>query len=62
MHVVHRDKTWDFDKSILVRQLLKQIDMLPESVLVVRNGQLVTEDLRLNVGDSVKIVSVVSGG
>jgi sulfur carrier protein ThiS len=62
MHVTYRDKTWKFDEKMFVQQLLKRLDLLPESVLVVRNGILVTEDQRLLPEDEVKIVAVVSGG
>ncbi len=62
MQVVYRDKQWHFDESLTVRQLLKRVELLPESVLVVRNGQLITEDQRVRPGDDVKIVAVVSGG
>ena len=60
--VSYRAKSWSFEESLTVLQLLKRVDLLPESVLVVRNGQLVTEDQRLAPGDEVKIVSVISGG
>ena len=62
MRITYRDKVWSFDESMTVRQMLKRVDLLPESVLVVRNGKLVTEDQRLEPGDEVKIVSVISGG
>ncbi len=62
MQVTYRAKSWSFEESLTVLQLLKRVDLLPESVLVVRNGQLVTEDQRLAPGDEVKIVSVISGG
>ncbi len=62
MHIVYRDQTWDFDEALTVRQLLKRLDLLPETVLVVRDGVLLTEDQTLHPGDTVKIVAVVSGG
>jgi len=62
MHVVYRNKEWHFDEAMKVIQLLKRIRILPETVLVVRNGQLVTEDHPLDVNDEVKIVAVISGG
>ena len=62
MQVTYRDKNWSFEVSLTVMQMLKRVDILPESVLVVRNGKLVTEDQHLTPGDEVKIVSVISGG
>ena len=62
MRVTYRNKTWTIDEPLTVMQLLKRVDLLPENVLVVRNGKLVTEDQHLTSGDEVKIVSVISGG
>jgi sulfur carrier protein ThiS len=41
---------------------LKLINVLPESVLAVRNGEMILEDEILKDGDLVKLVSVISGG
>ncbi len=62
MEVTYRDRTWTFDEALTVEQMLKRIDVLPESVLVVRDGTLVTEDQKLKPGDRVKVVGVISGG
>jgi thiamine biosynthesis protein ThiS len=62
MQVTYRERYWSFDETMTVMQLLKRIDILPESVLVVRNGQVVSEDQVLSAGDTVKIVAVISGG
>ncbi|HOV47118.1 MAG TPA: MoaD/ThiS family protein [Anaerolineae bacterium] len=62
MQVSYREKQFTFDETMTVQQLLKKLKILPESVLVVRNGQLLTEDRPLAPEDSVKIVPVVSGG
>ena len=42
--------------------LLKKIDINPETVLVVRKDELLTEDRKLRNEDEVRILSVVSGG
>ena len=62
MKVTYRDRVWIFDEPLTVAQLLKRIGLLPESVLVVRDGKLLTEDQRLHPGDEVKVVAVISGG
>ncbi|MEA3397426.1 MAG: MoaD/ThiS family protein [Chloroflexota bacterium] len=62
MQVSYRDKRWEFDRRMPVYRLLEQLSLLPENVLVLRNGQLVTEDQPLQPGDEVKIIAVVSGG
>jgi len=62
MHVIYRDKEWAFDGTLTVSQMLNLIGVLPESVLVLRNGALVTEDQPLKAEDDVKVVAVISGG
>jgi len=62
MQVTYRDEAWTFDRRLTVIRMLKLIKVLPETVLVVRNGQLIAEDQHLVPGDLVKVVSVISGG
>ena len=45
-----------------VAQLLTDLDVLAESVLVIRNDTLVTRDDRLHDDDVVEIRPVMSGG
>ena len=45
-----------------VGQLLRELEVLPESVLVIRNDTLVTHDERLHDDDVVEIRPVMSGG
>ena len=45
-----------------VEQLLRTLDVVPESVLVIRNDTLATHDERLTEDDVVEIRPVVSGG
>jgi sulfur carrier protein len=52
----------DVDAPKNVAQLLERLDVVPESVLVIRNDTLVTRDERLADDDVVEIRPVVSGG
>jgi len=45
-----------------VKDLLQELALLPESVLVVRGDDLVTEDDTLRDNDRVEIRPVMSGG
>jgi sulfur carrier protein len=45
-----------------VAQLLEDLDVLAESVLVIRNDTLATRDERLRDSDVVEIRPVMSGG
>ena len=45
-----------------VEQLLRHLEVVPESVLVIRNDTLVTRDQALQDEDVVEIRPVISGG
>lgn len=45
-----------------VEALLRELEVVPESVLVIRNDTLATRDERLEDDDVVEIRPVVSGG
>jgi sulfur carrier protein len=45
-----------------VEQLLRNLELVPESVLVIRNDTLVTRDQALQDEDVVEIRPVISGG
>ncbi|HIP88197.1 MAG TPA: MoaD/ThiS family protein [Anaerolineales bacterium] len=62
MRIVHRDKEWELDGRMTVRQAIERVGLIPETVLAVRNGKLLTEDTVLEPDDEVKLISVVSGG
>ena len=62
MQITYRDKQYETKPNITARDALKKIGLDPESVLVVVNGKLVTDDVVLREGDEVKLIAVVSGG
>ncbi|MGQ9466433.1 MAG: MoaD/ThiS family protein [Anaerolineae bacterium] len=62
MKLIHRDREWELEGRMTVRQAIEKIGLIPETVLAVRDGKLLTEDTVLEPGDTVKLVSVVSGG
>ncbi|MBI2357917.1 MAG: MoaD/ThiS family protein [Deltaproteobacteria bacterium] len=45
-----------------VRDLLRELNLNPESVLVIRNGALLTRDEMAEAGDTIEILSAISGG
>ncbi|MFZ4584488.1 MAG: MoaD/ThiS family protein [Acidimicrobiia bacterium] len=45
-----------------VESLLRQLEVNPESVLVIRNDELVTRQAHLNDDDFVELRPVISGG
>ncbi len=58
----YRKQEWELEGKYSVREAVKTVGLNPESVLAVRNGELITEDTRLNDGDEVRLVAVISGG
>ncbi len=60
--LILRDKEYEVPAGITVKQALKQVGILPETVLPTRNGELITEDERLKEGDEIRLVAVISGG
>ena len=45
-----------------VTDLLKELDINPDTVLIVKNDEVVLSDEELSETDNVKILSVISGG
>jgi len=62
MKVRYGQQEYEFTERMSVRTLLEKLDVLPETVVVVRNDEIVTEDEWLDVEDEVELIRVVSGG
>jgi sulfur carrier protein len=58
----YRKQEWELEGKFTVRQAVEKVGLNPETVLAVRDGELVTEDTRLQDGDKVRLVAVISGG
>lgn len=62
MKVKFRDQTFEFDRDMTVRELLEELDLSPESTIVVREDEVLTEDEKLSKDDEVRVISAISGG
>lgn len=62
MKITYRDKAWELPGGMTAGDAIKKVGLDPEAVLVVRNGELVTDDVILSDEDEVKLIAVVSGG
>ena len=60
--LILRDQQHELRPGMTLLAALQKIGVLPESVLAVRNGEMILEDEILKDGDVVKLVSVISGG
>ncbi len=57
-----RDAVYKVRAGMTARDALRKIDVLPETVLITRNGELITDDEILNDGEQIRLIAVISGG
>ena len=62
MKIIYRDQEWELEGRRRVKDVLRQIGLLSQAVLAVRDGKLLTNDVMLEEDDEVKLVAVISGG
>lgn len=62
IHLRNPNRTEQLTGPVNVLRLLERLDLNRESVLVIRNGELVTGDAVLEDTDEVEIRPVISGG
>ncbi len=67
MEITYKNETEQATKKLdikgnTVAQFLERIKINPETVLVVRNNTVITENTKLNDKDHLEVLSVVSGG
>jgi sulfur carrier protein ThiS len=60
--LMYRGKEYTLAPGMTLRDALKKIGLSAESVLAVLDGQLVTDDVILKDGQTIKLVAVISGG
>jgi sulfur carrier protein len=60
--VILRYQEFEIKHGMTVRNSLQKLNIEPDSVLVTRNGELITDDEIVNDHDVIKLVSVISGG
>lgn len=60
--LVFRRDTYEVRAGMTARDALLKCDLNPEAVLVVVEGELVTDEYILKPGDRIKLVATISGG
>jgi sulfur carrier protein len=62
--VVLRNKEIIIDevKDLTVSKVFKKLDLLPETYLCIRDGELLTEQELIKDGDKIRLIPVISGG
>jgi sulfur carrier protein len=60
--LIFRDKEHEVKPGMTLLDSLKKINMLSESVIATRNGEMILDDEILKDGDVVRLIAVISGG
>ena len=60
--LILRNKEYEVKPGMNLQAALKKCDILPESVIATRDGEMILDDEILKDGDVVKLVAVISGG
>ncbi len=60
--IILRDKEYEVKPGMTLLSSLEKCNILPESVIATRDGEMILEDEILKDGDVVKLVAVISGG
>jgi thiamine biosynthesis protein ThiS len=61
MNVVFNKKQHE-TKAGTINELLKEMDVNPETVIVKKNGEIVSETEKLKDGDAIETLKIISGG
>jgi len=60
--LILRDKEYEVRPGMSLLDALRKSNIVPESVIATREGEMITDDEILHPGDVVKLVAVISGG
>ena len=60
--LILRDKEYEVKPGMTLLSALQKINVVPESVIATRDGEMILEDEILKDGDVVKLIAVISGG
>lgn len=60
--LILRDREHEVKPGMTLLSALQKINVVPESVIATREGEMILEDEILKDGDVVKLITVISGG
>jgi len=60
--LILRDKEYEVKPGMTLLSALQKNNIVPESVIATREGEMILEDEILKDGDIVKLIAVISGG
>jgi sulfur carrier protein ThiS len=60
--LILRNKEYEVKPGMTLLSALQKINVIPESVIATREGEMILDDEILKEGDVIKLVAVISGG
>jgi len=60
--LILRNKEYEVKAGMTLLDALKKSNIVPESVIATRDGEMITEDEILKDGEVIKLIAVISGG
>ena len=60
--LILRNKEYEVKPGMTLLSALQKINVLPESVIATREGEMILDDEILQDGDVIKLIAVISGG
>jgi sulfur carrier protein len=60
--LILRDKQYEVRPGMTLLDALKKSNIVPESVIATRQGEMIVEDEILKDGEEIKLIAVISGG
>ena len=61
--VLYRGKEIELpEKRLKAKELLKRLGLSPLSSLVVKNGEVISEEDMVEEGDNIRVINAISGG
>ena len=60
--IILRNEEYEINHGMTVRKALQKLNIEPDSVLVTREGELITDDEIIKLDDLIKLLPVISGG
>jgi len=62
VRIILRSNEYEVRPGMTLLSALQKINILPESVIATRAGELIEEDEILKDGDVIKLIAAISGG
>ena len=60
--LILRGKEYEVRPGMALLDALKKINVVPEAIIALRDGEMITDDEILRSGDVIKLIAVISGG